>query len=100
MRKLKSYFHLIVTAVICFFMSLIPGKKGSENVKKVLVGGQAVRNHNRCNAETTSVKIMPIFMDYKGGRTAKSAEDYLKKNFFWMQGPGDREKFPYPMPYG
>lgn len=38
MRKLKNYFKMMITAVICFAMSLVPGKKGKEVLEKLLFG--------------------------------------------------------------
>lgn len=47
MKKVKKYFDMILTAVICFFMGLVPGKKGTGNVTKVLTGGQGVLQNGR-----------------------------------------------------
>lgn len=41
MKKLKSYFKMMITAVICLAMSLVPGKKKGQAVMELVTGGQA-----------------------------------------------------------
>lgn len=98
MRKLKNYFKLIVTAVICFFVSFISGKKENEEMKKVLAGGQAFSNHSSSEKNEFVWKA-------ENRRNSKFSfcnryGQNFKKIFFWMQGPGDHACYGIPQPYG
>lgn len=45
MKKLKEYFNMVVTAVICLAMSLITGKNREKVVKVLGTGGMFSRGH-------------------------------------------------------
>ena len=47
MKRLKEYFNVIVTAVICFFMGMIPGKRVHGELVKVLENGYAAGSETR-----------------------------------------------------
>lgn len=91
MRKLKDCFHMILTAVICFAVNLFsrkPDNSAKEN-KVFLSCMKKSRNsvplqYEKCGTETG-----------KGsGSLSCSPGDFLKKVFFWLQGPGDRKRYP------
>lgn len=43
MKSLKEYLKMILTAVICFAVNVVSGKKGqAEVIRTILTGGQAV----------------------------------------------------------
>lgn len=93
MKKLKNYFKMLITAVICFAMSLIPQKRGQVGViGKVLAEGQAVSNYtvNRTNNQNNSKNVFGT--SNAGIKYKRSGRGCLpvEKCFYWMQGPGDR----------
>lgn len=109
MRKLKNYFKLIVTAVICFFVSLVPGKNANEKMKKMLLIGQdclgecgKLKNRNRlfstfaCDYASAAENVETVLNRNRYTSIKDNNHDYSdrRKNMFWMQGPGDRENIP------
>lgn len=111
MRKLKNYFKLIITAVICFFVSVVSDKKMSRKVKELITGGQAVfsqNNYSRYRGMESSenyswnedrLKRIMVISEKKGTcplygyyNQCSFADRYSK--FFWMQGPGDPGHIP------
>lgn len=97
MKNVKKYFKLIITAVICFAMSLIPGKKANAKVIKVLADGQAVSRYTERNSVNTNMNNVSVFNSSNETMTLKSNSHrlYLKKVFYWLQGPGDRIPLAY-----
>lgn len=99
MKKLKKYFNVIVTAVICFFMGMVRGTKKHEEVVKVLGNGQAVGSETRgmsgCSEgagrwhETFCVSGMSSTDCTK---KRKYRRPRIRKVFFWLGGPGDRPR--------
>ena len=55
MRKLKNYFKMMITAVICFVMNFVPGKKGKEVLDKL----NACPPKERKNA----LRILAVYLD-------------------------------------
>ena len=97
MKNVKKYFKMIITAVICFAMCLIPGKKASAKVVKVLADGQAVSHNTKRNSVNTIMENVSVCNSSNGTIAHKINRHrlYLKKVFYWLQGPGDR----YPLAY-
>ncbi|MDO4273691.1 MAG: hypothetical protein Q4D16_08475 [Eubacteriales bacterium] len=98
MKNIKKYFNMIITAVICFAMSLVPGKKANARVFRLLADGQAVSRNTKRKASdrrTENVFVMnhsngSVFSSNGTGfKRSNSPHYYLKKVFFWLQGPGD-----------
>jgi cell division protein FtsL len=57
MKSLKEYFRMIITAVICFAVNLVSGKKGqAEVLQTVLTCGQAVSGKKK-GQEAVSANI-------------------------------------------
>ena len=88
MRKIKNYFHRFFTAVLCMLVNLFSGKNAENiNVDEQILssdpgeGGRSVSMMIRSAGELKKV-------------SCKAAESksggYIKKIFFWLQGPGDR----------
>lgn len=94
MKNLKKYFKMLVTAVICFLMGAGTGKKKIEKQIALLTDGQAFGNKNEGKEKGASCGTSSAAR----GCTMKNAvydwynrcEYHLRKNFFWLQGPGDR----------
>ena len=66
MKKVRECFHMLITAVICLMVSMVPGK----NVTAAIV-------ENNVASEILSTRVKRKRM--------------WKKLFFWLQGPGDRK---------
>lgn len=99
MKKLKQYFKMIITAVICFAMSFVPGKKSGAKTEKVLaqVNGQAVSG---CNKKSrfhvfATVDVLGRLRSVSDVCGIFRRSSFLKKVFYWMQGPGDRNPLCY-----
>lgn len=110
MKNLKKHFKMIITAVICFVMGVIPGKKNGKNEKKQIlefkcngrgrescVNGQALHKEHVGQASgNVNERIIYIqdWINNKNNRTGWTCSNgnvfKNKKVFFWMQGPGDR----------
>lgn len=99
MKNIKKYFNMIITAVICFAMSIVPGKKANARVFRLLADGQAVSRNTKgkmSNRRTENVFAMNNSNEFvfssngTGFKKSNSPRYYLKKVFFWLQGPGDR----------
>lgn len=93
---------MIITAVVCFTMGMIPGKKVNAKVVKVLTDGQAVSNYTRNNYKDAAFQTVQgscnIFESARNTSRSVVLElknyrlhNCIKKVFFWLQGPGDRE---------
>ena len=97
MKNVKKYFKLIITAVICFAMSLIPGKKANAKVVKVLADGQAVSRNTKRSSVNTKIENVSVFSSSNETKAHRSNSPgyYLKKVFYWLQGPGDRSPLAY-----
>lgn len=93
MRRLKRYFQMIVTAVICLAMNWIPGRR-RERTAEVPAGGTGspVSVKNRAVPETAAAAP-----GRKKAAGHRRGERYirLKKMFFWLRGPGDMKKASY-----
>lgn len=99
MKNLKKYFNVIVTAVICFFMGMVRGKKKHGEIVKVLGNGQAVGSETRgmsgcsegagrwheafCVSDMSSTDCM---------KKRKYKRPRIRNVFFWLGGPGDRPR--------
>ena len=103
MKRLKEYFNVIVTAVICFFMGMIPGKRVHGELVKVLENGYAAGSETRkmtgCREDACryheKFNLSDIRnMDYMKKRKWKRHR--IQKIFFWLGGPGDRFR-PVPI---
>ena len=97
MKRLKEYFNVIVTAVICFFMGMIPGKRVHGELVKVLENGYAAGSETRkmtgCREDACryheKFNLSDIRnMDYMKKRKWKRPR--IQKIFFWLGGLGDR----------
>lgn len=99
MKKLKQYFEMIITAVICFAMSFVPGKKSGAKVEKVLaeVNGQAVLGCNKKNKFHVfpTVDVLGMMKSVLNFFRIFRRRFFIKKVFYWMQGPGDRNPLCY-----
>ncbi|MDO4336803.1 MAG: hypothetical protein Q4C91_01810 [Eubacteriales bacterium] len=93
MKNMKKYFKMMITAVICLAMSLIPGKNVKADVMTVLSGGQAVSNNTERSTEYREhLKNAALNMQRRIVNTERLKQgSYIKKIFYWLQGPGDRE---------
>lgn len=87
MRKVKEYFHMIFAAVVFLAVSLFSGKVKKDEVnesgsvfpgmKKSAESACAVNRRDMDSKEVKAVfRLFPI-------------KSYIKKIFFWLQGPGD-----------
>ena len=109
MRKLKNYFKLIMTAVICFFVSVVSDKKMSRKVKELLVNGQVVLGQNsgfsgtkdsveyiwNNNLFKSNMAILENESRYSMYQSI-SGQNFIdqRNQFLWRQGPGDPEHVP------
>ena len=102
MKRLKEYFNVIVTAVICFFIGLAHEKGVHGEMVKVPGNGYAAGSETRgmsgCREDVcrghkkfhmSKIRNMDCVKNRKGKRPR------LRNVFFWLGGPGDR---PHPEP--
>ena len=83
MKKIRESFHMIAAAVFCLVMSV------KATVLKEM--GQAVGLSAGSLAEVSGVQNMAgNTTDSSMYRTALKHDNYIRKVFFWMRGPGDR----------
>lgn len=85
MKKIRESFHMIAAAVFCLVMS----------VKAIVLKemGQAV------GLSAGALGYVPGVQNVAGNttdssmyRTASEHDNYIRKVFFWMRGPGDRSE--------
>lgn len=97
MKKLKNYFKMIITAVICFAMSLIPGKKAGKVMKNVFTDGQAVSDHTkkRKHATGNTGYVLQSFQSEAAAPISSRHRYFLKKVFLRRKGPGDKSPLCY-----
>lgn len=95
MKRLKEYFKMIVTAVICLTMSMFPGKN-REKIVKVL-NGKTNTSAAASNNATQRMDNHAAFPEMKNAAEYRRYRRYirLKKVFFWLQGPGDIKRAFY-----
>ena len=90
MKKVRECFHMLITAVICLMVSMVPGK----NATAVTVDGNIILEALSTGNHGTADKFTQRCMDKIRGLWISS---YLKRNrlwkklFFWLQGPGDKK---------
>lgn len=99
MKSLKQYFKMIVTAVICFAMSFLPGRKKGTDTEKVLAmaKGQASLKRNKKNRfhTGTTVYVSGIQQNTPVSSRIIHRNILLKKVFERIQGPGDKSPLNY-----
>ena len=90
MKKVRECFHMLITAVICLMVSMVPGK----NVTAAIVENNAASEILSTREIYVEDRFTNIFMDKL---SSLFISIYLKRNrmwkklFFWLQGPGDRK---------
>lgn len=105
MKKLVASIKMMITAVICFTMCLFAGKKVHADVKETKPNGQAVPNSTKKNSKMcNSIKKNLQQNRKQNGRNIirekfYSLDLFMKKIFYWLQGPGDRMREFIPHSY-
>lgn len=90
MKKVRECFHMLITAVICLMVSMVPGK----NVTAAIVENNAASEILSTREKHMADRFTQSVMDKMRSLWISS---YLKRNrmwkklFFWLQGPGDRK---------
>ena len=88
MKRVRECFHMLITAVICLMVSMVPGKYATA----VIVDGQVVSEALSTRDGRMVDRFTQRCMDKVRGLWISG---YLKRNrlwkklFFWLQGPGD-----------
>lgn len=111
MKKFKAYFKMVITAVICLAMSLVPGKKKGQAVD-ALTGGQAFGGKGNAAFGYGKTAVGNV-TEIASAQTRKMASADSRKNAADMQhfrsstlqrhvfvptvGPGDRSTVVYPV---
>ena len=90
MKKVRECFHMLITAVICLMVSMVPGKNttavlATENVTSEILSTANTRVPDRF-AQNCLDKVRGLWIS---GYLRRSR--LWKKLIFWLQGPGDRE---------
>lgn len=91
MSALKKYVKMFLTAVICFAMCLIPGKKAKAAVKKAQAGGQTAvsgKGNGRVCSESAKNALFAAENDGVVYEPQKREEGVKKANIRCL-GPGD-----------
>ena len=90
MKKVRECFHMLITAVICLMVSMVPGK----NATAVIVDGNIASEVLSTRDGQMVDRFTQKFMEKIRGLWISG---YLKRNrlwkklFFWLQGPGDKK---------
>lgn len=94
MSALKKYVKMFLTAMICFAMCLIPGKKAKEVVKKTQACGQTVALGKENGMVCSERGKNALFSAEKHGvgQKLQKREEGVKKANIRCLGPGDRKK--------
>lgn len=83
MKKIRESFHMIAAAVFCLVMSV------KATVLKAM--GQAVGlSEGALGYVPGAQNVAGNTTDSSMYRTASEHDNYIRKVFFWMRGPGDR----------
>lgn len=98
MERLRQYFHLIVTAVICFLMGINPKKRGNVHVDETLqmAGCSHSQAWGKSGCRDTSKALKGAFGAGEMGKKDlglvyfKACRLRPKKENLRMGGPGDR----------
>ena len=89
MKKVRECFHILITAVICLMVSMIPGKNAvSASIEEV--AGEALSTGNDRIADRFAQKMTDKVRELWISSYIKRNRMW-KKLFFWMQGPGDKK---------
>lgn len=105
MKKLVASIKMVITAVICFTMCLFSGKKIHADVKEIMPNGQAVPNSTDKNSKKCSNMKKNLQQNRKQNERYVIKEKFysldlfMKKIFYWLQGPGDRMRELFPHSY-
>lgn len=88
MKKVRESFHMLITAIICLMVNMVPGKNATAATINGNIVSESLSTRNHCTTDRFTQKYME-----KAGRLWISR--YLKRNhlwkklFFWLQSPGD-----------
>lgn len=105
MKKLVASIKMMITAVICFTMCLFTGKKIHADVKKIMPNGQAVPDSTKKKRKICSIIKKKLQRKRKHDKRSAVGEKFysldlfMKKIFYWLQGPGDRMRDKLPHSY-
>lgn len=90
MKKVRECFHILITAMICLMVSMIPGKNAvSASIEEDVAGKMLSTGNDRIAdrfAQKMTDKVRNLWIS-----------SYIKRNrmwkklFLWMQGPGDKK---------
>ena len=89
-KRVRECFHMLITAVICLMVSMVPGK----NATAVIVDGNIASEVLSTRDGQMVDRFTQKFMEKIRGLWISG---YLKRNrlwkklFFWLQGPGDKK---------
>ena len=90
MRKVRECFHMLITAVICLMVSMVPVNNVTAAIAEKNIPSEILSTRERHVTDRFTQGIMDKM------RTLWISS-YLKRNkmwkklFFWLQGPGDRK---------
>ena len=87
MRKIKEYFHMILTAFVCLAVSLFSKKSMKDPAGEKQAVSSSVKTYQASGCGEN--KNYRAEKSRERGFARFSPGDHLKKVFFWLQGPGD-----------
>ena len=79
MKKVRECFHMLITAVICLMVSMVPGKNVTAAIAENNVASEILSTREKHMADRFTQSVMD------------KMRRMWKKLFFWLQGPGDRK---------
>ena len=89
-KKVRECFHILITAVICLMVSMIPGKNAVSASIEEDVAGEVLSTGNDRIADRFAQKMTDKVRNLWISSYIKRNRMW-KKLFFWMQGPGDKK---------
>ena len=90
MKKVRECFHILITAMICLMVSMIPGKNAVSASIEEDVAGEVLSTGNDHIADRFAQKMTDKVRNLWISSYIKRNRMW-KKLFFWMQGPGDKK---------
>ena len=88
MKKVRECFHMLITAVICLMVSMVPGKNVTAAIVENNVASEILSTSEKHMADRFTQSVMDKMRSLW-------ISSYLKRNrmwkklFFWLQGTGD-----------
>ena len=88
MRKVQECFHMLITAIICLMVSMVPGKNITAAIAEKNINSEILSTGEKHVTDRFTQSVMDKIR-YLWISSYLKRNRMWKKLFFWLQGPGD-----------